>query len=180
MHCVLDRFAAQALWAALALAGLLVFPCSAGAAAAPATAEPVLELTVLKVLADASGAERLVPADTARAGDTLEYTAVYVNSTAKPIRGAQVTLPVPANGVEYRLGSATSSPALAPLASRDGQTFAAIPLMRVERGSDGKSVLRPAPAADYRLLRWQLGDLAPGTTRTVRARVQLLPVGDLR
>jgi hypothetical protein len=177
---VVDRFLAQAFRACVAclwlVLGLLPLAVPAGAAAA-VTAEPALELSVHRVVVDAQGVERLQPADAARAGDVLEYRAVYVNSTAKPIRGAQVTLPVPAAGVEYRLDSATPAAALA---SSDGRLFATVPLLQPQPGPDGKPVLRPAPASAYRFLRWQLGDLAPGASRTVHARVRLTPVGAAR
>lgn len=150
---------------------------AASAFAAP-PAGPVLELTVQKVIvAQGKTPERRVDADAARAGDTLEYEAVYRNPTAQTIRRAQVTVPVPGNGVEYLLESAAPA---AQQASRDGRSFTAIPLLRTRTGADGQPRHEPAPAADYRFLRWDLGDIAPGASRTVRARVQLLPVGSAR
>jgi hypothetical protein len=74
-------------------------------------------------------------------------------------------------GVEYLIDSSTPK---ANLASTDGKSFRPIPLMRTETLPNGQQVQRPAPAADYRFLRWNLGDLPVGATRTVRARVQVV------
>lgn len=38
---------------------------------------------------------------------------------------------------------------------------------------DGRTARREVPASEYRFLRWNLGDLPAGSTRTVRARMQL-------
>lgn len=171
-------------WAALAVLFALQWPSEAHAAA---PTQPVLELSVHKVVAAQNGQpEKRLAADAAAAGDTLEYEAVYRNGTAQTVRNARITLPIPGNGAEYLPGSATSlepnapNAPNAPTASHDGKRYAAMPLMRTVPGPDGKPVLQPAPAADYRYLRWDLGDLPAGATRTVRARVVLLPVGGAR
>lgn len=141
------------------------------AAAAPAA--PSLELAAFKVVpASPAHAERLVPATETRAGDRLEYVATYRNPTDAAVRHVLVTVPVPRNGVEYLLESAAPH---ADLASTDGKQFAALPLERVRTAADGRKVTTAAPAADYRFLRWDLGDVPAGATRTVRARVQVSP-----
>jgi hypothetical protein len=86
--------------------GLLIalMPVSARAA----SAAPSLELQACKI----------VPA---QAGDRLEYLVVYRNPTAVAVHHVLVTVPVPANGVDY-LPDTPSPPA--DLASTDGKTFA--------------------------------------------------------
>jgi hypothetical protein len=150
--------------------GLLIALMPVPARAAPAA--PSLELQAFKIVpAQAGNPEHLVAATEARSGDRLEYMAVYRNPGAAAVRHVLVTVPVPANGVEYVLD--TASPP-ADLASTDGKTFAQLPLLRVETAADGRRVSKPAPGADYRFLRWDLGDVPAGATRTVRTRVQLL------
>lgn len=82
-----------------------------------------------------------------------------------------VTVLVPTNGVEYLLESAAPH---ADLASTDGKQFSQLPLVRVETTLDGHKVSKPARGADYRFLRWDLGDVPAGAIRTVRTHLQLL------
>ena len=171
-----DRIAeALALLALLFSLGIglviALLPVSAQAAT-PADAAPTLVLTAFKVVAAQPGhPEHLVDAAQARAGDQLEYQAVYRNPTAAPVHHVLVTVPVPATGVDYVLDTAAPR---ADLASADGKQFAPLPLMRVETAADGSRHSRPAPGADYRFLRWYLGDVPAGAVRTVRTRVQLV------
>jgi hypothetical protein len=58
-------------------------------------------------------------------------------------------------------------------ASLDGQTFAPVPLMRKEKTADGRTVMREVPVAEYRALRWPLGNLSAKQSRTVTARVRV-------
>ena len=152
---------------------IALLPVSVKAATPPVAAPaPALQLQAFKIVPAAPGRpEQRVPATEAHAGDQLEYEAVYRNPTPVPMHHVLVTVPVPANGVEYLPG--TQSPS-ADLASSDGKQFAPLPLLRVETALDGRKVSKPAPSADYRFLRWDLGDVPAGATRTVRTRVQLL------
>ena len=154
---------------AVALAALLFSLCI-GLVAASTT--PSLVLSSFKVIASRAGEpERLVAATQARSGDQLEYQAVYRNPTAATMHHAMVTVPVPDNGVEYLPDTAAPR---ADLANTDGKHFAQLPLLRVETGLDGRKHSHPAPNADYRFLRWDLGEVPAGASRTVRTRVQLV------
>jgi hypothetical protein len=82
----------------------------------------------------------------------------------------KIDVPVPPAGVEYVLETATPR---ADGASSDGKRFAPLPLLRTETLPDGTHVTKPAPPADYHALRWDLGDIAPGTSRAVSARVKV-------
>jgi len=66
----------------------------------------------------------------------------------------------------------TAAPTQA-LASVDGQHFEAIPLKRQVRLANGTDALRDVPYGEYRYLRWTLGDMAAGSSRTVHARVRV-------
>ena len=148
---------------------IALLPVSARAAE---VAAPSLELSAFKIVpATPAHPEQLVDAAQARAGDQLEYRAVYHNPTAAAVHHVVVTVPVPRTGVEYVLGTAAPRP---DLASSDGKQFSQVPLLRVETALDGRKLSRPAPGADYRFLRWDLGDVPAGATRTVSTRVQLV------
>ena len=177
---IAEALALVALLFSLAI-GLVIalLPASAMAATAAAPSgqaaeqvSPTLVLQAFKVITAQPGKpERLVDAEQARAGDQLEYRAVYRNPTAATMHHVMVTVPVPTDGVEYVLDTATPH---ADLASSDGKQFSQLPLLRVVTGLDGRKVSRPAPGADYRYLRWDLGDVPAGGVRTVRTRVQLV------
>lgn len=103
-------------------------------------------------------------------GDTIEYRAVVENTTGKQVKNVQITLPVPPGGLQYLLASASPR---ATSASIDGLNFEPVPLMRTEQLADGSRVRTPVPASAYRFLRWSVGDLPNGATRSVNARMQL-------
>ena len=84
----------------------------------------------------------------------------------------EATLPVPP---DMRLIANTARPAGA-LASTDNQKFEPMPLKRKVKLADGREELRDVPLSEYRALRWPLGDLAPGASQVVSARMQVNPV----
>src|SRR5262245_23324881 len=136
---------------------LVVLGLSLSALMAPAAfADGPLSATLdaRKVLVDAHGAESFGPADTARPNDVLEYRASYRNRAPKSLRGVTATLPIPV-GFEYLPNTAGKHA----LASLDGETYAAIPLTRVVRQPDGSEQVQAVPVAEYRFLRWPLGDI---------------------
>jgi uncharacterized repeat protein (TIGR01451 family) len=120
----------------------------------------------------ANSHEVLASADQAKPGEILEYRAIYTNDGKSAVRQMLATLPIPA-GVEYL--PRTAAPAVV-LASLDGKSFDAVPLMRSERTADGREVIREIPASEYRFLRWTVGTLAAKQSRTVTARVRVAPI----
>lgn len=133
-------------------------------------AEPLsVTLEAHKVLA-ANGQERFAAAAKAEPGDTLEYRATYKNVSKAPLRAVMATLPVPATGVEYLLNTAMPAGVEA---SIDGVKFAPAPLKRLVKTPDGKQQQQWVPPAEYRFLRWPLGDLPAGASKTVSARVRV-------
>lgn len=143
------------------------------ALAADADTPLQVKLTASKVVAETNGVERLLPADTVRPGDIIEYQAEYQNRGADPARNVRATLPVPAGGLEYLPDGARPR---AVRASLDGKRFDAIPLQRRVTLANGKQELRPIPLSEYRFLRWDLGVIAPGQSATVSSRMRLVSV----
>lgn len=128
-----------------------------------------IKLTVHKVVI-VDDREKLLPADAAQPGDLLEYRAEYRNTGKTPTTQVKAVLPVPAQVLEYLPGSA-SPPAVS--ASVDGRHFAPAPLTRAVTLPDGRRETRPVPLAEYRYLQWDLGELAPGASAVVKARMKM-------
>lgn len=129
-----------------------------------------LSLTALRVTSDPRGHESFKSAEVAPPGGVVEYRAQYANAGSTPARDVLATIPIPA-GTEFVAKSAV--PAAGVLASLDGTTFQPVPLKRLVKLADGTEELREVPASEYRYLRWTLGSIDGGKTRTVRARVRV-------
>ncbi|MDQ7989682.1 MAG: hypothetical protein REI09_08620 [Candidatus Dactylopiibacterium sp.] len=141
-----------------------------GAQAAPGP-DVRVELEVVAVQAPGpDGRERFGPAEKVSPGDLLEYRARYVNRGDATARDVEATLPIPAGGVVYVADSARPRSVLA---STDGTLFEAMPLKRTVTLPDGRRQTELVPLAEYRYLRWKLGNLAAGGDVTVVSRVRL-------
>jgi len=112
---------------------------------------------------------KLVAATSARPGEVIEYQARYTNTGGAPAQRFAPQLPVPASLV-YVSSSALPDGVLA---STDGKNFAPAPLMRMVKSADGTTKSVAIPLREYRVLRWQLGTLAPGQSVTVKARARV-------
>ena len=130
----------------------------------------VANMTAVKVVVQA-GKETLTSADRAQPGDVIEYRVDYHNTSKNGVGNVVATLPVPANGVEFILD--TDAPHGA-MASIDGKTFSAIPLMRTVKLPNGHTTMQAIPFTEYRYLRWSLGDLPADAHKRVSARVRLV------
>ena len=128
-------------------------------------------LEASKVVRGDNGKEQLQSAEKARPGDVVEYRALYKNHSAKSLRGVMAILPVPAVGMEYLLDTAMPSGAEA---SIDGVNFATPPLKRLVRLADGTRRQQLVPTSEYRFLRWSLGELPAGTSKSVTARMRVI------
>lgn len=129
-----------------------------------------VKLHAFKVAAD----NKLLRVTEARPGDVIEYQVTYRNTGTTPAKQVHATLPVPPGGMAYLEGSAVPAEIQA---SADGEQFAPTPLKRnVMR--NGKLVSETVPPSEYRALRWRLGDLAPGQTVIVSARMRLADVSE--
>lgn len=150
---------------------LLLLLSQAALAAAP---DVRVQLEVVRVDVAASGAsEGFASAGAVHPGDLLEYRARYVNHGDALARDVEATLPIPADGVVYVADSARPRNVLA---SIDGKRFETIPLKRTVTLPDGRRQTEMVPLAEYRYLRWKLGDLAAGRDVTVVSRVRLNPL----
>jgi len=128
-------------------------------------------LEASKVVRGNDGKEQLLSADKARPGDVVEYRAQYKNVSAKSLRGVMAVLPVPAVGMEYLTNTALPGGAEA---SIDGVNFAPPPLRRLVRLPDGTQRQQLVPTSEYRFLRWSLGDLPAGASKSVAARMRVV------
>lgn len=79
-------------------------------------------------------------------------------------------LPIPA-GFEFLPDTARPPPAKA---SVDGRVFEPLPLRRVVKLADGRIKEQLVPLAEYRALRWAIGDLAAGIVARVLLAAQLI------
>lgn len=147
----------------LLLAGLAV--------AVPAVAGPVeIQSTVLaeKRTGAADGTTRvsLVPATRVTPGDRIVYQIHYRNTGKQAAGGLVIANPVPA-AMQY-VSPADGSPA--PELSVDGTTFGPLSTLKVRDGG----AVRPAGAADVRVVRWRLAQpVAPGAKGQVAFRAVL-------
>ncbi|MQR01209.1 hypothetical protein [Glaciimonas soli] len=132
------------------------------------------QLSANRIEASANG-EQLKSADKAGPGDVVEYRARYVNKGNSGVNSLVAVLPIPV-GATYLDGTAKSTNAGTPQASLDGVSFAAMPLKRVIKAADGKEKQELVPYAEYRALRWNLGQLAAGKEALVSLRVRINPV----
>lgn len=145
----------------------------AAAAAAPAAARAEIKLVAYRIVSSPSPTgvrETREPLKTLSPGDLIEYEATYFNRSAQAMRDVSMTVPVPAGGLAY---IAAQKAPLASSASTDGKVFAALPLTRDAVAAGGKHITQPVPLADYRVLRWNLGDLPAGASRSTRVRMQM-------
>ncbi|MBO9712195.1 hypothetical protein [Sphingomonas sp.] len=154
----------------LLLGSLLLAPAMAAQAAAPAVSPVRITTTVLAEAREAgpNGTTRikLVPAKRVVPGDHVVYQLSVTNSGSQPAAGVVIANPVPAN-MQY-VGVAGNSPA--PEVSVDGKSFSQLATLKVSAAGR----VRPAVAADVRVVRWRLAQpVAPGGAVQVAFRALL-------
>ena len=165
------------LWGALALSLLTVAPLTyvlaAPAATAPAKPSATVaisaSLQAFKVVPQQDGAEKLASADVAKPGDVIEYQATYSNEGKRAATNLNATLPIPA-ALSYVPNTASPGGFMA---STDAQNFAPAPLKRAAKDANGKTVMVLVPYSEYRALRWNVKQLAPGDDFKVSARASV-------
>lgn len=160
----------------LALA-LLVFSAQHAAAqgATEGGEQPlVVELEQFKVVENDDGEEQLVEAENVRPGDVIEYRVTYRNRGTTEIADLIAVLPIPGE-TAYQANSAAPPGFPAEAATEDGE-YGPEPLVRLVRQADGELREEPVPYAEYRSLRWAVGDLSPGHEIVVKARVEVAPL----
>lgn len=113
---------------------------------AHATQALKMELQANKITKNAAGKAIYVAASDAKAGETVQYRAIYTNVIDKPISDVAVTLPIPAN-----MTFTGDAKPVSAQATVDGKNYADMPLMRKV---DGKVV--KVPLSEYKALRWNI------------------------
>jgi len=152
------------------IAGAVFAAASAGAQqAASARGDLAVELKARKVVPQAGGSERYEPAERARPGEVVEYIATYRNTGKAPVRDVVATLPIPSE-TEFVPAGARPGGALA--TTGDGN-YRPLPLKRKVKRPNGKEEEREVALGEYRSLRWNIGELQPGRSAEVAARVRI-------
>ena len=160
------RVAPATLALALAALGVLM---PGDSALAQNSGDLEVKLAAQRVSSSPGGKETLQAAERAFPGDIIQYDATYQNLGGKAITNLEPTLPIPA-GMHYLPDTARPVPAQASL---DGRTFAPIPLKRKVTLPTGEVKEQEVPATEYRALRWNLGEMAPGARTTLIARTRI-------
>ncbi|HEY6249405.1 MAG TPA: hypothetical protein VI685_05560 [Candidatus Angelobacter sp.] len=134
----------------------------------PVLAEVKVVLTANKIVV-VDGKEQMQPSDKAKPGEVIEYVAEYRNTDKAAVTNVIATLPVPA-GMEFLPETAQPQQLTA---STDEHNFAPVPLKRKVSGPDGKTVEQLVPFSEYRSLRWTLGQIPGGGSKSVKARMKV-------
>ena len=134
----------------------------------PLLAEVKVVLTANKIVL-VNGKEQKESSDKAKPGEVIEYVAEYRNTGKAPVTNVVATLPVPA-GMEFVPEAAQPQQIMA---STDEKTYAPVPLKRKVTGADGKPVEQVVPYPEYRSLRWNLGEIQGGGSKSVKARMKV-------
>lgn len=100
-------------------------------------------------------------------GSILEQRIVvsYKGTKAAKLRGLRLPVPKGTSFVSVGKSAVTVEYSL------DGKAFALSPLKTIT--VDGKAKQVPAELSDYRMIRWNLSEIAPGETKTFTARFKV-------
>ena len=106
-------------------------------------------------------------------GDVLRYTVTGENTGNSPAENLAITQPIPRQ-MTYKLDSAASlDGAEITYSINNGETFVAIPKIKIE-AEDGSVVQSPAPPEAYTHIRWKFNSVSPekaaNATYEVRVR----------
>jgi uncharacterized repeat protein (TIGR01451 family) len=113
---------------------------------------------------------KLIPADRVAPGDQVIYTLEVRNTGATALSAPSVTYPIPEH-MRYVADSAVGPGAAVSYSVDAGRSFESAENLKVQ-GPDGRP--RPAIAADYTHIRWQLkNSLKPNSVAFVRFRAQV-------
>lgn len=140
----------------------VLFATSIFALTAFGVEEPLsIDFEAHRVAAGENGKEVLVEAEMAYPGDTIQYKAVYTNTSEEPLKDVRPVIPVP-RGMTVVLKSVKPKPTEGSL---DGVRFAPMPLLDKE----GK----PVAAEKIRAFRWHLPELNPNKPFSIGFRVNV-------
>ena len=134
-----------------------------------------IDLQVHLVQMDDKGLEVFKPAQQANPGDILQYKVICRNQGDTLARNVMAILPVPARELVF-VKDKTDLQNLQ--ASLDGRVFGDLPLKKISKTPDGRIETVDADPADYRFLRWAVGDIPPQKSATMYARMRVAPGDD--
>ena len=144
---------------------LLMVPAISMAQPVEITAKAMVEQR--KAATDGTTKITLAAAARVTPGDRIVYQLNYRNSGREPARDLVIANPVPANMLYVGAAQGSAEPEL----SVDGSRFGTLSQLTV-RGANGQ--VRPALAADVRVVRWRLTDpVAAGGSGQVAFRAIL-------
>ena len=139
---------------------------------AAATESPIaVQLVQLRRQEIAGQPATYVEAGEVRPGDIVEYRVRYTNAGTQPL-AVTATLPIPPDMV-YQADSASAPSGLAHTVALDDARFSAEPLKKTVLDSHGVPALALVPYALYRMVRWDLGSMPPGSSTEVSVRVKV-------
>lgn len=159
-------------WIHLLLVPLALLAAPARAQQAPAP--PALAVTATNRTQAADAARGAARADDrVRPGDVMRYRLTFTNTAGRPVRGVNLSNPLP-EGFRFVAGSVRSSrdDARPEYSADGGRTFSAQPTEEVV--VEGRRVRRPVAPERYTHVRWTVdGWVAPGAAVTAEFDARL-------
>jgi uncharacterized repeat protein (TIGR01451 family) len=141
--------------------------CLATLAGAQAPASALEIRSIAEVESRSAEGVKLVPANRVVPGDRVLYTLEVRNAAAAPVDAPSISYAIPEH-MRYVADSAVGPGAAVSYSVDGGRSFERAENLKVQE-SDGR--LRPAVAADYTDIRWQLkNSLKPNSVAFVRFR----------
>lgn len=134
-------------------------------------------LVAYKVVTNQDNEEVLESADQVKPGDIVEYHLAYTNTLGSGITNLKPELPVPV-GMTY-LGN-PSSQNLVGASLQDNGAISKLPLYTEKTLPNGMVVKSEVSADKFRKLQWQVAQLAAGQTITLKVRMRVNAVTDMR
>lgn len=148
----MPRFVTGTIWTVMAVA--ITAPSIA-------FAELESELQAFVVTETSEGAEKFMPANVVKPGQTIEYRLVHTNTFDDAIGGVTVVGPVPEGGELIAGYTSSDVPGMFEVQGefdpdRPGEEWAALPAMRVVIDEDGTRRVEEAKPEDFTAVRWRL------------------------
>lgn len=134
-------------------------------------------LVVYKVVTNQDNEEVLEPADQVKPGDIVEYHLAYTNTLTSGISNLKPELPVP-SGMTF-LGN-PSSQNLVGASLQENGAISKLPLFTESTLPNGKVVKAEVTADKFKKLQWQVSQLGAGQTITIKARMRVNTITDMR
>jgi uncharacterized repeat protein (TIGR01451 family) len=152
----LFEFRAEIMYRSIICNGLAAF--IAVSSAIPAGAQSPTDSIVIRAIAEMESGGKLKAADRVVPGDRLIYTLEVSNAGATTVPAPTVTYPIPAH-MWYVANSAVGPATDVSYSIDGGRSFDSAENLQVKTAN---GELRPAVAADYTHIRWQLNKSLKG------------------